>query len=304
MRLAQLRFLREIARQKFSISRAAEAVHTSQPSISKQIRLLEQELGADLLHRYRGKVIGLTPTGAAVLEVAQRMLSDADRIVALPAELNQSAELVIATTHLHARYVLPEVLEQFRRQYSRMRVSLLQSTAGQTVELVTSGVAAVGITSEPPDGFGQLQRIHCFDLRRVLITQPRHPLLTERSLTLEQIAEYPLVSYNPIFPGGFMMQKAFERKGLQPRVVISASDSEIVKTYVRLGFGIAVLPSLAFDRGSDRDLRAVDVDHLFERSSVNVIVPPAPTLPVYVQEFVRLVVARKESVSPSDASVG
>lgn len=288
MRLEQLRFLCEVAHQGFSVSRAAEALGTSQPNVSKQIRTLEQELKSELLRRHRGRVSGLTSAGAAVVELAQRMLRDAQKITAIPRELTQAGELTIATTHLHARYVLPRVLERFQQQYPRMQISMLQSEARQTVELVSAGTAGLGITSEPPEGIGDLVRYPCFDILRNLIAPPKHPLLKVRHLTLEHIAEYPLVCYHTAFPGGAVVMRAFERQRIHPRVVISASDSEIVKTYVRLGFGVAVLPSLAFSRQTDKELRATDVSHLFERSTVDVLVRRDVPLSGYMRAFIDL----------------
>jgi LysR family cys regulon transcriptional activator len=306
MRLEQLRFLCEVAHQGFSISRAAEALHTTQPNVSKQVRALERELDAELLRRNRGRVVGLTAAGAAVMELAGKVMRDTQRIAAIPAELNETGELTIATTHLHARYVLPRVLERFKRQYPRMQITMLQSEAEHAVDLVRAGEADLGITSRPPGGVGDLARYPCFDILRSLIVPPKHPLLRAGPLTLERIAEHPLVCYHRTMPGGRVVMEAFARRRIHPRVAISASDSEIVKTYVRLGFGVAVLPTLAFDRTVDRALRAIDVGHLFERSTVEVLVRGDLPLSSHMRSFIDLLVphAPEAKALPAAAASG
>lgn len=292
MRLEQLRFLCEVAHQGFSISRAAQALRTTQPNVSKQIRALEAELKSELLQRHGGRVVGLTPAGSAIAEIAQSVLRDTQRIASVPAELAETGELRIATTHLHARYVLPSVLVRFQRQYPHMRISMLQSEAERAVELVRTGHADLGITSEPAEGIGALSRYPCFDILRSLIVPPKHPLLKERNLTLERIADFPLVCYHRSLPGGRVVMRAFEQRRIHPRVAISASDSEIVKTYVRLGFGVAVLPLLAFDPQVDRELRAIDVNHLFERSTVDVLARSDFPRTGSMRDFIALLVPR------------
>lgn len=291
MRIEQLRFLCEIVDRGFNVSRAAEALNTSQPGVSKQVRLLEQELAFDILRRHKGRVAGLTEPGVEVVQLARKILRDAANLERLRDEFTQdgSGELVIATTHLHAQFILPAIVERFHRRQPRVHLSLLQANPSQTIELVSSGRADFGITSEPLEGLGELIQLPCYDIKRSLIAPRGHPLLRKRRLTLADIAQYPQVAYDRSYAGGMALRRAFERQGLVPDIVISAIDSEVIKAYVRIGLGVAVLPSVAFDRKTDRTLAAVDVTDLFGASVAAVLVHAEAYLRPYMYEFIRSV---------------
>jgi LysR family cys regulon transcriptional activator len=291
MRLEQLRFLCEIVDQGFSISKAAIALNTSQPGISKQIRLLEEELKVDLLQRRGGRVVGLTEPGAAVVETARRMLRDAGNLRKIGDEYNRedSGRLVVATTHLYARYVLPPILEAFGRRYPKVQVSLQQGTQRQTVELLASSEGDVGILSSPPEGAHGVVELPAKSFRRSVIVPRRHPLLKRSTIGLADVAEFPLVTLDFSLVGGWSLQRAFESAGVVPRVVLTAGDSDVVKAYVARGLGITVLPSIVFDAGQDPLLRAIDADHLFEPLPNFIALHPHTYLRGYMYDFIRLV---------------
>lgn len=291
MRLEQLRFLCEIVDRGFNVSRAAEAVHTSQPGVSKQVRLLERELGFDILRRQKGRLVGLTEPGAAVVQIARKMLRDAGSIGRVRDEFTRenSGELVIATTHLHACYVLPPIIERFRGHYPNVRLSLLQANPGQTIELVSSARADVGLTGEPPQGQQELIQLPCYEMKRSLIVPRGHPLLRQRPLTLEKIARHPHIAYDRSYAGGMAVRRAFDRAGLEPDVVLSAIDSEVIKAYVKIGLGIAVVPTVAYDRKADAVLGAIDVTDLFGPSAAYIMLNPETYLREYMHEFIGMI---------------
>ena len=291
MRLEQLRFLCEIVDRGFNVSRAAEALHTSQPGVSKQIKLLEQELKFEILRRSKGRLTGLTEPGAAVVELSRRILRDARNIGRLREDFthHDSGELVVATTHMHARYVLPQIIERFRRHHPRVQFRLLQVDPAEAIRLVSSARADMAIIGDPPDGAPELVQLPCYAFRRSLITPRGHPLLRDRPLTLQKIARHPQIALDRSYPGGMALTRAFERSDLKPDIVISGIDSDVIKAYVQLGLGIAVLPSVAFDRKLDTTLTAVDVTDLFGFSSAAVLIHPENYLRDYMYEFIHMV---------------
>jgi LysR family cys regulon transcriptional activator len=291
MRLEQLRFLCEIVEQGYSISKAAIALGASQPGISKQIRLLEEELKVDLLQRRGGRIVGLTEPAAAVVETSRRMLRDAGNLRKIGDEYNRedSGRLVIATTHLYARYVLLPVLEEFSRRYPRVQISLRQGTQRQTVELLASSEGDIGILSSPPEGAHGVVELQARSFSRSVLVQRRHALLDRPSIALTDIAEFPLVTLDLSLVGGWSLQRAFENADIVPHIVLTAGDSDVVKAYVARGLGITVLPSIVFDPKHDPLLRAIKADHLFERLPNFIALHPHTYLRGYMYDFIQLV---------------
>lgn len=291
MRLEQLRFLCEIVDRGFNVSRAAEVLNTSQPGVSKQIRLLETELRFEILRRRKGRIVGLTEPGAALLPLARKILRDAGNIASLRDEFSHSdsGQLVIATTHLHACYVLPRIVERFRNHYPQVRVSLLQGDPEQIVEMISTARADIGITGEPPGGVRELIQLPCYEMQRSLTAPRGHPLLRARPLTLVKIAQHPLIAYNRGYPGGMALERAFEKQHIEPDIVIRAIDSEVIKAYVKIGLGVAVLPSAAFVPEADTDLGVVDVTHLFGPAAAALILHPEAYLREYMYDFIQQV---------------
>lgn len=291
MRIEQLLFLCEIVDQGLSVTRAADVLHTSQPGVSKQIRLLESELGFDILRRRKGRIDGITEPGKVVVAQARKILRDVQSIRRLGDEysFNETGELVIATTHLHARYILPAIVEKFRRAYPMVRLSLLQVDPEHTGELVDSGRADIGITSELPNTEHNLIELPIYEYGRSLVMPPDHPLLDAEPLKLEQISHYPIVSYNSTYPGGMAVKRAFERARLVPEIVISANDAEVIKAYVRIGLGVAVVPTVSFDAEIDTPLVAVDATDIFGILQAQIILHPEAFLREYMYEFIHMV---------------
>jgi LysR family cys regulon transcriptional activator len=290
MKLQQLRYLCEVANQGLNLSKAAEILHTSQPGISKQIRLLENELGVDIFVRNGKRVVETTPPGRAILEIAERMLRDAKNLKQVGEEFanEASGSLTIATTHTQARYALPSAIKHFTARYPKVRLVLRQGNPTQIAELVTSGVADIAIATEAIELFSELVMLPCYQWNRCVIVPSRHPLLKLEELTLEAIAEHPIITYDFAFTGRSKINQAFDAKGLVPNVVLTAIDADVIKTYVELGLGIGILAQMAFEPSRDRHLRAIDASHLFEPSTTRIGISRNSYLRKYVYDFIEM----------------
>ncbi len=290
MKLQQLRYLCEVANQGLNLSKAAEVLHTSQPGISKQIRLLENELGIDIFVRNGKRVIKVTPPGQAILEIAERMLRDAKNLKQVGQEFANEAtgSLTIATTHTQARYALPAAIKHFTARYPKVRLILRQGNPTQIAELVTSGEADIAIATEAIELFHELGMLPCYQWNRCVIVSPRHPLLKLGKLTLEAIAQYPIVTYDFAFTGRSKINQAFDAKGLIPNVVLTAIDADVIKTYVELGLGIGILAQMAFDPKRDKHLRSIDASHLFEPSTTRIGISRNSYLRGYILDFIEI----------------
>lgn len=293
MKLQQLRYLCEIVDRGLNVSRAAAALHTSQPGVSKQMRLLEEELGAVLLERRGTRVVGLTDAGRAALPAARRMLLDAENLrrqtreVAAPGK----TRLVIATTHTHARYAVLPVFERFIQRHPRVALELRQASPQHIAQLVVAGAVDIGIATEAVEQVAGLTRTPCYRLDHSIITPPRHPLLRQRRVKLQELARYPIITYDATFRLGRLVRDQFQVRGLKPDIVISAIDSDIIKAYVEAGFGVAILPTIAYNPARDRRLRAVDANHLFEASHCFVMTLEGRHLEDHLRDFIALVKA-------------
>jgi LysR family cys regulon transcriptional activator len=290
MKLQQLRYLCEVANQGLNLSKAAEILHTSQPGISKQIRLLENELGVDIFVRNGKRVVETTPPGRAILEIAERMLRDAKNLKQVGQEFanEASGSLTIATTHTQARYALPSAIQHFTARYPKVRLVLRQGNPTQIAELVTSGEADIAIATEAIELFSELVMLPCYQWNRCIIVPPRHPLLKLKELTLEAIVEHPIITYDFAFTGRSKINQAFDAKGLTPNVVLTAIDADVIKTYVELGLGIGILAQMAFEPSRDRHLRAIDASHLFEPSTTRIGISRNSYLRKYVYDFIEM----------------
>ncbi|SFU50533.1 HTH-type transcriptional regulator CysB [Nitrosospira multiformis] len=290
MKLQQLRYLCEVANQGLNLSKAAEILHTSQPGISKQIRLLENELGVDIFVRNGKRVVETTPPGRAILEIAERMLRDAKNLKQVGQEFanEASGSLTIATTHTQARYALPSAIQHFTARYPKVRLVLRQGNPTQIAELVTSGVADIAIATEAIELFSELVMLPCYQWNRCVIVPAKHPLLKLKELTLEAIAEHPIITYDFAFTGRSKINQAFDAKGLVPNVVLTAIDADVIKTYVELGLGIGILAQMAFEPSRDRHLRAIDASHLFEPSTTRIGISRNSYLRKYVYDFIEM----------------
>jgi LysR family cys regulon transcriptional activator len=289
--LHQLRILREIARHAHNLSSAAEALHTSQPGVSRQVQLLERELGVELLARRKNRISGLTEPGRAILAAAERALDEAENIRRIAAEYGreEGGRLTIATSHLHARYTLLTPIKTFALRHPGVRLQMRQADPDEILRLVAAGEADLGVSTEIDTERTELVLLPGAAVGRSLIMPIGHPLAGKERVTLADIARYPLVGYNPKQRGGQITAETFRKKGLEPKLVVSAIDSDIIKAYVAEGVGISVIPTLALDPEVDRGLRVVDVTRLFPRTVLTVSLRRDLYLRRYVPDFIRLV---------------
>lgn len=291
MRIEQLRFLCEVNDQGFSISKAASALHISQPAISTQLRLLEQEVGSEILLRRGGRIVGLTEPGTVALSIARRITKEVESLRNIGNEFadETTGRLCIATTHINARYVLIGVIDRFRRKYPGIQVIIRLGDPRGIREFVLSGEADIGIASMPTDGFKGLDVFPSYTLHRAVIVPANHALLAKKRLTLKDIAPYPIITMDNSFAGAGAVLQAFLRKGIKPNVVMTATDAAVIKAYVSLGLGITVLPRVAFEPQAERGLRAIDAAHLFEPTRIFICVQPTTHVRRYMHDFFTMV---------------
>lgn len=269
MQLRQLLYIQEIARHDFSVSEAAKTLNTSQPGISNQIHLLEEELGLKIFQRHGKRLTNLTPAGQSILDIAKRVLIDVDSIHNLASDRldDQEGILRIGTTHTQARYALPPAIQAFSKLYPKVRLNLIQTTPSEITKMVESGEIDLAIATESIANSKSLCVFPCYNWNRSVIVPPRHPLLAEKELTLEKIAQYPQVTYMKNITGRALQDRAFREENLDPNIVFTATDADVIKTYVEMGLGIGIIASMAFNPIKDLPLRAIDVGHLFYPST-------------------------------------
>ena len=290
MNLQQLRYVREVARCGLNVSDAAESLYTSQPGVSKQIRLLEEELGVELFVRRGKRIVEVTEPGRQVLAIAERLLRDIDNLKQVGNEFSDQAtgRLAIATTHTQARYALPRVIQQFAQRYPGVRLSLRQGSPTEICRYVIAGEADIAIATEAIEHYEELVMLPCYQWNRCVVAPPDHPIFKAKPLTLEAIARYPIVTYDFAFAGRSQINKAFASRGLAPNVVLTAIDTDVIKTYVALGLGIGIIAAMAYDRDADKGLVAVDAAHLFESATTRIGLRRNDYLRGYTYAFIEL----------------
>ena len=291
MNLQQLRFIRETTRNGFSLTRAAAALGTSQPALSRAILDLESELGLAVFLRHGKRIVGLTEPGRQVLERAERALAEVDAIAQVGAEFRSrdAGELRIATTHTQARYMLPRVLKAFAERYPKVRVVLHQGNPRQVAELTVHGDADLGIATEALTDFPELVTLPCYTWNRCVLVPVGHPLAkTKGKLTLEALAKHPIITYDFAFTGRSQINAAFAARGLEPNVVLTALDADVIKTYVELGMGVGIVAQMAFEAGRDRGFVKLDAGHLFAPSTTRLALRRNVFLRGYVHAFIAL----------------
>lgn len=269
MKLHQLRYVWEVSRRGLNVSAAAEALHTAQPGVSKQIRLLEQELGLEIFTRSGKQLVAITPEGRPIVEMAGRIVAEADNIKRAARDVTdpRRGSLSIATTHTQARYWLPPRIGQFIRRYPEVRLHMHQGTPTQIARMVSTGVVDMAIATEGMEDFEDLLMLPLYRWNRSIVVPLDHPLRNVQPLTLEAVAAYPIVTYVFGFTGRSQLDAAFQSRGLTPNVVFTAADADVIKTYVRLGLGVGIVAHMAYDPKLDTDLCALDASHLFECST-------------------------------------
>jgi len=288
MKLQQLRYIWEVTRHQLNVSATAQSLFTSQPGISKQIRLLEDELGVEIFARSGKHLTRVTPAGEAIVDLAGKVLRTVDDIkhVAQEHSDERRGSLAIATTHTQARYVLPGVIGEFRQKYPDVALHMQQGTPKQIAQMVSEGTADFAICTESLELFNDLVLLPCYRWNRCILVPKGHPLATGE-LTLERVAEHPLVTYVFGFTGRSQLDDAFKSRDLTPNVVLTAADSDVIKTYVRLGLGVGIVAHMAVDPVADSDLVAVDASHLFASSTTKIGIRRGTFMRTYMYDFVK-----------------
>ena len=290
MNLQQLRYLCAIVDNNLNVSEAAESLFTSQPGVSKQVRQLEDELGVRVFVRAGKRLASITPAGEAVVSAARRALKEIENLKRVGAEYKSEDEgtFAIATTHTQARYVLPRVLRDFAARYPKVKLELHQGNPMQVAVQTASGDADVGIATEALASFPDLITLPCYQWNRCVLVPRGHPLAKVKPLTLAAIAKYPIVTYDFTFTGRSQINAAFEAEGLTPKVVLTALDSDVIKTYVELGMGVGIIAQMAYDATRDGAFEKLDAGHLFAPSTTKLALRRGVFLRGYVYDFIVL----------------
>lgn len=290
MNLHQLRFVREAVRQNFNLTEAAKALFTSQPGVSKAIIELEEELGIDIFTRHGKRIRGLTEPGRAVLKSVELIMQEIDGLKRIGKEFaaQDTGSFTIATTHTQARYSLPKVVHAFTQKFPKVRLSLLQGNPRQIADMVLKDQADLAIATEAIADIDGLVSIPCYQWEHVLVVPPEHPLLQSKSPTLEEIAAYPLITYDNAFSGRAKIDHAFSLRGLHPDVLLEAIDADVIKTYVELGLGVGIIAGMAYDAERDKNLRAISAGYLFGTNVSRVALKQGTYLRSYVYTFIEL----------------
>jgi LysR family cys regulon transcriptional activator len=293
MKLQQFRYITAMLRHNLNVSETAEALYTSQPGVSKQIRQLEDELGVEIFERNGKQIVSLTPAGVEVVELAQQALNIVEGIRAVAREHADPnyGDLRLATTHTQARYVLPPIIEQFRELYPRVNLQLHQGTPAQIAEMLEEGAVDFGIATESPELFANMVMLPCYHWQRAVLVPRGHALQKIHNLdglSLQALANYPIITYVFGFTGQSDLDAAFAHLGLKPKVVLTASDADVIKTYVRLGLGVGIVAGLAYQPAEDEDLVALDASALFAHSTTHIGFQTNRRLRGYMYDFIRL----------------
>lgn len=288
MELRQLRTLIALADTGFSVSQAAQRLHLVQSAVSQHIRQMETAVGAPLFERQGKRLVGLSETGRMVLHHARRTLAEAENILAVGRDQTDSDRgvLRIGVTHTQARYVLPPVIREFAGRYPDVALQLHQGTPNQLVDLALHDKVDFAICTEALDQNPGLTTIPCYRWNRCVTAPHGHRVLAQRPLTLEKLCDYPIITYVFGFTGGGRLRAAFAQLGLQPRVVLSAADTDVIKTYVREGMGIGILACLAYSAEQDGDLGIRDLSHLFPWEVAKIAYPKDKYLRRYQRDFI------------------
>lgn len=290
MKLQQLRYIWEVARHDLNVSVTAESLYTSQPGVSKQIRMLEEELGIQIFRRSGKHLSEITLAGDVIINIAGQILDKVENIknIALEYSDQHRGSLSIATTHTQARYVLPDIIKKFINSYPEVSLHMHQGTPVQISELASKGTVDFAIATEALELFDNLIMMPCYRWNRSVIVLRNHPLTKQKSLTLETLAEYPIVTYVFGFTGRSQLDRAFNDAGLTPKVVFTASDADVIKTYVKLGLGVGIVASMAYDPVLDKELITIDASHLFEASTTKIGFRRGTYLRTYMYDFIEL----------------
>lgn len=290
MKLQQLRYIWEVAHHDLNVSATAQSLYTSQPGISKQIRLLEDELGVEIFARSGKHLTSITPAGEDILKLAGDVLKQVGTIKRVAQEHSdpKKGSISVATTHTQARYMLPPVIGKFIEMYPEVSLHMNQGTPMQISEMASEGEVDFAIATEALELFGNLAMMPCYRWNRSVIVPTNHPLAQLPELTLESLSEYPLVTYVFGFTGRSKLDEAFSSRELVPKVVFTATDADVIKTYVRLGLGVGIIASMAHDPVLDSDLVCLEAKHLFQASTTKIGFRRGAFLRGFMYDFIEL----------------
>jgi LysR family cys regulon transcriptional activator len=293
MNFQQLRSVRETVRQGFNLTLVAEALHTSQPGVSRQLKELEDELGVELFERAGRRFLGLTPPGEIMLPIIERLLQESDNLRRAGEDFATADRglLTLAATHTQARYALPTAVRDFRASHPQVTLHLQQGSPRQIAQLVLDGQVDLGIATEALADYPELVTLPCYRWTHVVVVAAGHVLAQEladgATLSLARLAQFPLITYETGFTGRSHIDQAFLREGLKADIVLQAMDADVIKTYVDLGIGVGVIASVAFDEVRDSHLRALDARHLFATNTTRVAIKRGAYLRGYVYDFIQ-----------------
>ncbi|MFZ6776712.1 CysB family HTH-type transcriptional regulator [Undibacterium sp. Ji83W] len=289
MNFQQLRSIREASRRGYNLTEVANVLFTSQPGVSRQIRELEEELGVDIFERNGKRLTGLTEPGKDILPIIERLLLEAENLRQAGEDYSDQSKgtLTIATTHTQARYVLPKVVQGFRQAFPDVRIALQQSSPEHIAEWVLSGKADIGIATEGLSQFKDLASFACYEWNHVVVVPEGHPLLEKGELTLEDLANYPLITYDVGFTGRGHIDDAFRLAGLRTDIVLTAMDSDVIQQYVALGLGVGLVASMAIEVQRAHGLRTISASHLFASNVTRLAVRRGAYLRAYTYEFIQ-----------------
>ena len=291
MNLHQFKFVHEAAKRGLNLTEAAKALHTSQPGVSKAILELEQELGVDIFARHGKRLKSITEPGQHVIKSIDVILNELNNLKRIGNEFSSkdTGTFSIATTHTQARYVLPQVLTNLRKEYPNVNISLHQGTPSQAAQMVLSEEADIAIATESLADYADLVTLPCYDWQHVLVIPPGHPLsLKKKPITLKELSQYPLVTYHPSFTGRQKIDQAFTKHNLNPNIALEAIDSDVIKTYVRIGMGVGIIAEMAVLPQMDADLIFQNASHLFGKNVARVAFRKGAYLRQFVLSFAQL----------------
>lgn len=291
MNFQQLRIIRETVRQDFNLTEVANALYTSQPGVSKHIKDLEDELGIEIFIRRGKRLLGLTEPGKELVDVVQRILLDTHNLRRIADQFasRETGHFVVATTHTQARYALPKIIKWFKADYPKVHLTLLQGSPREIAELVVTGQADVGIATEALDKSTELASFPFYSWHHAIIVPIGHPLLSVEKVTLDILADYPIITYHEGFTGRAHVDRAFAEAGIVPDIVLSAIDADVIKTYVALELGVGIVASVAYDPEQDRNLVMIPVPELFPANTTRLAARKGTYLRSYVHAFIEKV---------------
>ena len=289
MNFQQLRSIRETARCGYNLTEVANVLFTSQPGVSRQIRELEEELGVDIFERNGKRLTGLTEPGRGILIIIDRLLLEAENLQRAGQEYagQEIGTLAVATTHTQARYMLPKVVQSFRAAFPKVRIALQQSSPEHIAEWVLSGKADIGIATEGLSQFDDLVSFPCYRWHHSIVVTDGHPLLKKSPMTLDDLAQYPLITYDIGFTGRGHIDDAFKKADIATDIVLTAMDSDVIQQYVALGLGVGIVASMAVQQNGSNGLKVIDATHLFAQNVTRLAVRRGAYLRQYTYDFIQ-----------------